>query len=254
MGRMAEYRPRDLDGVGINRWWSQADLTDGDFIIEYGVGYPTMIYVVERSKLGRVPFSRAQSETEGGIGRAISEQAVRRGQHAGVVFELRSEGYGKREPGELSQIGNIEITRHGGKVVWTRSKNAAMPGALRADPRIRIESKWTVGDRGAVYQFNVKFHRGDYSADVDDDSMYIETKLAVKAFADVLRERFPWVGAVHLTGRSGGWLAVEDKQGKATSKTIEQIADMVDDAREEFGKYLDEQYSGPATRGRRRAR
>lgn len=127
----------------------------------------------------------------------------------------------------------------------------SMPGTLLADPRIRIETKYKSGEPGAVYEFNVKFHKRDYSADVDDDTMYIEVREAVDVFADLLRDQFPWVGEVYLTGRSGGWLAVEDKQGKATNKKIEQIADMVDDARVEFGKYLDEAY-GKKSRNRRR--
>ena len=120
------------------------------------------------------------------------------------------------------------------------------PGALRPDPRIRYETKWKIGDPGAVYEFNVKFARGDYSAEVDEVAMYREVGRAAEAFGSVLRGRYPWVGDVSIKGRSGGWLAVEDRDGGATREKIGEIADMVDDARVEFGKYLDETY------GRRR--
>ena len=247
-----EYRPPDRSGESVDQFGVGGQ--ESDYFFEYGSGYSPKIYEVTRGgALKELPLSVQHLVREGHIGKAIEKRAAAIGQHAGVVFEIRR--------GEARQVGNVEGHRHGAKITWSRGVHVPNRShhrnpfpVLKQDPRMRIESQYKAGEPGAVYEFNVKFYRGDYSADVDDDSMYIETGHAVEVFADVLRERFPWVGKVHITGRSGGWLAVEDKQGKATSKKIEQIADMVDDARKEFGKYLDEQYSGPATRGRRSAR
>lgn len=111
---------------------------------------------------------------------------------------------------------------------------------LERDPRIRWEQKYKVGEPGAVYEFNVKLPR--MTASFRDEDLYVERVHAVRAFEKILRRDFPWVGELYFTGRSDGWLAIQDKQGKATATSILAIADRVDDALGEFVKYMEEEY------------
>jgi hypothetical protein len=222
---------------------------EGDFFIEYWPGHPTSIYRAEKARgqlaprLVRLDFSRSQAETVGSIGQTIGGVAADNGQHAGVVYEIIDDG------ADVRQIGNVEVTRHGGKVTWTRSKNSRIKrvprkkeilAPLEPDARLRWETKYEIGDPGAVYEFNVKF--GAPGAKFSDDDLQFERDHAVKVFEDILRGDYPWVGNVYLTGRSGGWLAVEDKKGGATEDAVLAILERVEDARDEFVKYMKEEY------------
>ena len=113
---------------------------------------------------------------------------------------------------------------------------------LEPDSRIRWETKHRIGQAGAVYEFNVKLPRIPEATFTEED-LYIERDIALMVFKDLLKQDFKWVGDVYFTGRSSGWLAVEAGKGGATQKQILDIADRVDDARDEFVRYLREEYS-----------
>lgn len=247
MSRMPEYNPPDRSGTASHYGVGGQD---GDYFFEYGVGYSPRVYEVQRGKLKALPPGVQHLVMEGHIGKAIEKRASDIGQHAGVVFEISRDGSAR-------QVGNVEGFRRGARITWTRSSNARRGGIkmtkrarpilrpLEKDSRIRWETKWKVGDRGAVYEFNVKLFNvklRNVVARFSDDDLYIETQHALKMFKLLLKQAYPWVGDVYFTGRSGGWLAVEDAKGKATERAILAIADRVDDARDEFVKYMKEEY------------
>jgi hypothetical protein len=99
---------------------------------------------------------------------------------------------------------------------------------------MRLESRWQVGDRGAVYEFRVKLSMRIRGVKISDSELGWETEQAVELFADELRNDYPWVGAVGLTGRSNGWLAITDAKGEATEDELSDINDRVDQARKDF--------------------
>jgi hypothetical protein len=106
---------------------------------------------------------------------------------------------------------------------------------------MRYETKYEIGDVGAVYEFNVKMYhlRG---VNITDDELEIDVNDALDSFADQLRKRYKWIGRVYLTGRSGGWLAIEDRTGKARKATLEKIDDTVNQAVRDFQSWLRKQY------------
>lgn len=111
-GSIREEKPIDRGGASIDRW---ALVDDGDFMIEYWPGFATYVYQAVGGKLVRRHYS-------GDIGRAIGKKAFDDGQHAGVVFEIKPSD---RSGLDYGQIGNIEVTRHGGKVIWMASKRTS---------------------------------------------------------------------------------------------------------------------------------
>jgi hypothetical protein len=66
--------------------------------------------------------------------------------------------------------------------------------------------------------------------------------MAMEAFEDSLRQKYPWIGAMHRTGRSAGWLAIEDPQGKMTKAKLEDIAKRVEAAKRQFKKDMEQAY------------
>jgi len=106
---------------------------------------------------------------------------------------------------------------------------------------VRWGNKYSIGDAGAVYEFNVKMHhlRG---VNIDDDGLYLEVEEALERFAEKLRDRYSWIGDVSLTGRSGGWLAIEDAKGKARQSTLRTISELVRTELNAFQKYLRAKY------------
>jgi len=246
LGSQRVEQPISRAGTPTGRW---PGVEEGDFFIEYWPGHPTAIYRAEKARgqlaprLVKLNFSREQALTVGSIGATIGAVADDHGQHAGVVYEITHNG------ADVRQIGNVEVTRPGGKVPWTRSKTARIRriprrkeilARLEPDARLRWETKYEIGDPGAVYEFNVKF--GAPGAKFSDEDLMIERDHAVMVFEDILRSDYPWVGRVYLTGRQGGWLAVEDKSGGATDDALLAILARVEDARDEFVQYMKEEY------------
>jgi hypothetical protein len=116
---------------------------------------------------------------------------------------------------------------------------------------MRLEKKWSVGDRGAEYEFRVKLSMRVRGVKISDNELGMETEQAVELFADELRNDYPWVGRVGLTGRSGGWLLVEDARGQATEDELSDINARVDQARKDFETALIESF-GYEENGHRR--
>jgi len=101
-------------------------------------------------------------------------------------------------------------------------------------PELRFSSQWKLGDAGAVYEFYAKIMR--IEADISEDDWEHEARMAFKEFEQKLRKKYPWVGRVYFTGRSGGWIAVDDPQGKMTESRLLAISKMVQSALAQFKK------------------
>jgi len=124
--------------------------------------------------------------------------------------------------------------------------------AREAATPLRLDSRWDVGDQGAVYEFNVKLGSDLRGVAIDDDTLYIETDMAVRIFADTIRKRYPWIGDVGIVGRSGGWLAIEDKKGGVNEAELKMLARDVEEARKAFVKAIAEEFGRESGRGHRK--
>ena len=65
---------------------------------------------------------------------------------------------------------------------------------------------------------------------------------ALDQFKQELKRKYPWIGDIHTTGRSGGWLAVEDPKGKMTKATLSVIAKRVEAGKRQFKKDMEQAY------------
>lgn len=99
------------------------------------------------------------------------------------------------------------------------------------DP-VRLESRWSLGDVGAVYEFNIKMPR--MNVDVSEEDYEDDARTSLREFKDKLRKKYPRVGEIYQTGRSGGWLAVQDPRGKMTKATLKSMVEFVKAAKRQF--------------------
>lgn len=109
---------------------------------------------------------------------------------------------------------------------------------------MRLDQKYQIGDVGAVYEYNVKLYTEIRGMDISDDELEVEVEQVVEDFAKDLHRRYKWIGVVYLTGRSGGWLAIEDKSGKATRRSLKTIDGLVTKAKDQFVEDLWSSYGG----------
>lgn len=100
------------------------------------------------------------------------------------------------------------------------------------------------------YEFKVKLSMRVRGVNISNDELQMETEYAVDSFARSLRKAYPWVGRVGLTGRSGGWLLIEDKKGEATEDELSDINDRVDEARKDFEQVLIDTFGYTENRSR----
>lgn len=107
-------------------------------------------------------------------------------------------------------------------------------------PDMRTEGP--IGKAGTVYEFNIKLHHELIGLSLTDDDLAIESDLAVQGIAEVLRESYPWISEVYQSGRSGGWLAIKDADGKAREKSLREISEFIQEEKAEFARELKERY------------
>lgn len=105
----------------------------------------------------------------------------------------------------------------------------------------RWAKKWDLGDKGAVYEFDIKLPKID-GVDMSEAEFEAEALGSIRDFVVALRDRYTWIGEVYQTGRSGGWLAVEDKKGLATEAKLRTILGMIEKAQRDFIQYLRRTY------------
>ncbi len=106
---------------------------------------------------------------------------------------------------------------------------------------MRLKKGWEVGDAGAVYEFDIKLPKID-GVDISNDDFEIEAMDSIQDFVRELKRRYSWIGNVYQTGRSGGWLAIEDKTGGATKAKTRKINDLVREAKDNFVRYIKDEY------------
>jgi len=111
---------------------------------------------------------------------------------------------------------------------------------------IRIRTNFPVngevGEAGQIYEFYIKVYGPVNAPKLTTEGWEIEADFAMEEFADKLRKRYKWVGEVYFAGRSNGWLAIQDKDGKAKEKTLQTIMGLVDEAKKRFIKRMEKEF------------
>ena len=136
--------------------------------------------------------------------------------------------------GDRPRHGDVQRTTRGrftGKQV-----PATNPGMNPFAPQtqVRLDEQWRLGDIGAEYEFNVKLP--PMRLKISELEFEHDTEVALDEFQQELRRKYPWIGQMHLTGRSGGWLSIEDPKGKMTKAKLKEIAERVEAGRRQFIK------------------
>ncbi len=116
------------------------------------------------------------------------------------------------------------------------------PGAnpFAPQPRIRFDGKRKLGDAGVTYEFNVKIQRIESSATQEQWDCEVESSR--EAFEEYLRRRWPWIGGIYFSGRSGGWLSIEDPSGRMTGRTLIAMQKQVGAALKAFKAHMVKEY------------
>jgi hypothetical protein len=107
-------------------------------------------------------------------------------------------------------------------------------------PSVRFPGDSKIGDARVPYEFNVKIYRIEANASVEDLVIERDDHLAV--FREAMCKKYPWLGSMYFSGRSGGWLTIEDPQGKMTRPRLLAISDAVDVALARFRQHLIKEY------------
>lgn len=107
-------------------------------------------------------------------------------------------------------------------------------------PSCRFDPNAKVGGVGVVYEFNVKI-RG-LASNASEEQWDREVTLALRAFTISLRARYPWLEVEGFTGRSGGWVAIKDTQGRMRLRTLAAVDRDVTEAVEAFKKHMVARY------------
>jgi hypothetical protein len=119
---------------------------------------------------------------------------------------------------------------------FTRGRYNPGMNPFAPQPVIRFDGDKTIGDAGVTYEFNVKLHR--VRSNATEEQWSFAARDAFDAFETYARGRWPWVGAVYQNGRSGGWLAVEDPQGRMTKRTLAAMQTAVEKALAKFKRHM----------------
>jgi hypothetical protein len=157
---------------------------------------------------------------------------------------------GAQAPRGGRRAGEVEASRTSRGRFAGKPVPAPNPGMNPFGPQaqIRLESQWQLGDAGAVYEFNIKLRRVQSSA--SDVEWEQDVGTALEEFEYELQKKYPWIGRVYTTGRSGGWLAVEDPNGKMTKATLQSMSQMVEAAKRQFVKDMEQAYPREAHQSR----
>ena len=89
-----------------------------------------------------------------------------------------------------------------------------------------------LGAAGTVYEFNVKIQK--IECDCPQDEWDDEVRLRVEEFERMIRRTYKGIGAIYFTGRSAGWLAIEDVDGRMTEDRLNAIDGRVRAALKQF--------------------
>jgi hypothetical protein len=110
---------------------------------------------------------------------------------------------------------------------------------------LQSECRWdqrdAVGNVGVVYEFEIKIPP-IRQADCTDREFNALAEECLDDLAGELRRRYTWIGKIHRAGRSGGWLAVEDKKGLATREKLKTMIGIVSKHKRRFAQELIRRY------------
>jgi hypothetical protein len=107
-------------------------------------------------------------------------------------------------------------------------------------PKVRFPGGSKLGDAGVPYEFNVKIMR--LESDAPEDVYYQEVQDALADFEAAMHRKYPWLGSMYFSGRSGGWLTIEHPTGKMTKAKLEVIAKAVGAALARFKQHMVTEY------------
>ena len=107
--------------------------------------------------------------------------------------------------------------------------------------RIRPNCNINIDSESNTYEFYVKIYTPVDAPNLTQDGWDIEVDLAVQIFTDKLKKRYKWVSDVYLTGRSGGWLAIEATRPIRES-VLWTVMELVDKEKKKFIKYLEKEF------------
>jgi hypothetical protein len=104
----------------------------------------------------------------------------------------------------------------------------------------RFDGDSNLGDAGVVYEFNVKIYR--LASNASEGAWYREVESARERFHEEVANRWPGLDVTGFTGRSAGWLCVEDTTGQMTEKRLAALERMVTKALERFKRHMVAKY------------
>ena len=103
-------------------------------------------------------------------------------------------------------------------------------------PICRFDGDKKIGDAGVTYEWNVKIYGLPSAA--DEYEWDHEVQEAFASFAEAAEKRWPWIGRIYQNGRSGGWLAVEDPDGRMTERSLKAMRVFVEAALARFKRHM----------------
>lgn len=110
---------------------------------------------------------------------------------------------------------------------------------LTLSSQCRYDTRDTIGNAGVVYEFDIKIPPlHPMGIDCTQEEFDEEAEECLEGLAYALRKRYSWIGTIHRAGRSGGWLAIEDKKGLATREKLSNIIKMVEAVKGQFIRAL----------------
>jgi hypothetical protein len=121
-----------------------------------------------------------------------------------------------------------------------KQKRHVGPTPASLSSSCRYDSNAVVGDRGVVYEFDIKMPPLD--CDITEGAFERESGQAFGELADLLGSKYKWIGSIRRSGRSGGWLAITDKKGGATVARLKKIIEDVELEKRAFARYLERKY------------
>lgn len=127
------------------------------------------------------------------------------------------------------------LRRRYGRAVVNPGMNPFAP-----QPSVRFPGESKLGDAGVPYEFNVKIMR--LESDASEEDYYHEAQRALESFQSAMHAKYPWLGDMHFSGRSGGWLTIEDPQGKMTKPKLAAIRKAVGAALAKFKAHMMKEY------------
>jgi len=111
---------------------------------------------------------------------------------------------------------------------------------ITVESECRYEQGKKIGDPDVEYEFNIKLP--PFDAEITNDDFEAEVKAAIGYLKYKFRSRYSWIGAMGQTGRSGGWLFIQDRTGGATKAKLGKIIDIITAEKKSFIKRMERLY------------